>query len=103
MTSWLSSPSGYSDSKRDGIGGVGGLYEDEDELIQSLMYILVKECWVVLEASTVMPVLEVSYVMPVLKVLMDVRVVGKGAAGGVGWVADIGTGACGGVDNVAGA
>ena len=51
-----------------GIGGVGGLYEDEDELIQSVMYILVKECWVVLEASTLMPVLEVSCVMPVLKV-----------------------------------
>ena len=31
MTSRPSSSSGYSDSKRDGIGGVGGLYDDEDE------------------------------------------------------------------------
>ena len=31
MTSRPSSSSGYSDSKVDGIGGVGGLYDDEDE------------------------------------------------------------------------
>ena len=32
MTSRPSSSLGYSDSKRDGIGGVGGIYVDEDEL-----------------------------------------------------------------------
>ena len=57
MTSRPSSSSGYSDSRRDGIGGVGGLYEDEDEY---WMYILAEDCWVVLEVSRVMLVLEVS-------------------------------------------